>query len=176
MSQEWHALKTDELMDTLRTSRRGLSGEEARRRLEEYGPNELAERGKVSALRIFLVQFKDIFVIMLLAAIVFSVIVGYYESQTTPGPHGLIEDYADAIAIGAIVVLNAVVGFIQEYRSERAMEAMRKLTAPKASLMRDGGEVVVPARGGSWRRRTFGVGGPYSGGWAARGDRESEDG
>lgn len=69
---------------------------------------------------------------LLLVAVVFSVVIGYYEPQIAPGHHDLIENYGGTITIEAIVVLNAVVGFVQEYLPEKAMEAMRKLTAPKA--------------------------------------------
>ncbi|HDI42638.1 MAG TPA: hypothetical protein ENF62_02535, partial [Candidatus Bathyarchaeota archaeon] len=126
----WHAMSTDEVLKALKTSPEGLSEEEARRRLEEYGPNKLIEKGGVSALEILLNQFKDLFVIMLLIAIVISVIIG----ETT-----------DAITIGAIVVLNAIVGFVQEYRSEKAIEAMKKLTAPEARVIRDGKIKIIPA-------------------------------
>ncbi|MCW1309910.1 MAG: calcium-translocating P-type ATPase, SERCA-type, partial [Candidatus Nanoarchaeia archaeon] len=80
---------------------------------------------------IFLNQFKDIFVLMLLAATVISFLIG---------------ETVDAIVIAAIVILNAIVGFIQEYRSEKAMEAMRKLTSPKARVIRNGKEVLIDAR------------------------------
>ncbi len=128
MSPEWHAIETEEFMKGLKASEKGLSEAEARRRLQEFGPNELVERKRITPLQIFLSQFKDIFVIMLLFAIAISFIVAWYET------------------IGAIVVLNAVVGFVQEYRSEKAMEAMKKLTAPKARLLREGKEVLLPAR------------------------------
>jgi len=126
----WHAMSTDEVLKTLETGPEGLSEEEAKRRLEEYGPNKLIEKGGVSALEILLNQFKDLFVIMLLIAIVISVIIG----ETT-----------DAITICAIVVLNAIVGFVQEYRSEKAIEAMKKLTAPEARVIRDGKIKIIPA-------------------------------
>ena len=147
MSPEWHAMETEELMRALKASEKGLSEKEAKRRLQEFGPNELVERGGVSAFRILLDQFKDIFVIMLLFAIIISIIVAWYETTIAPGAEGSIDEYVDAITIGAIVILNAVVGFVQEYRSEKAMEAMKKLTAPNARLMRDGKEVMIPARG-----------------------------
>jgi len=124
-------MKIEDALHRLQSDRRGLSEEEAKRRLQEIGPNELAERKKITPLQIFLGQFKDIFVIMLLAAILISV---------------LAEETVDALTIFVIVVLNAVVGFIQEYRSEKAMEAMKKLTAPQARLMRDGKETIKPAR------------------------------
>jgi len=131
VSLEWHTMETEEIMGTLKASEKGLSDEEAKRRLQEFGPNELVERKRVTPLQIFLGQFKDIFVIMLLIATVISFLVG---------------EIVDASTIAAIVVLNSVVGFVQEYRSEKAMEAMKKLTAPKARVLRDGGEVIIPAR------------------------------
>ncbi len=146
MSPEWHAIETEEFMKGLKASEKGLSEAEARRRLQEFGPNELVERKRITPLQIFLSQFKDIFVIMLLFAIAISFIVAWYETTVASGGEGSIDKYVDAITIGAIVVLNAVVGFVQEYRSEKAMEAMKKLTAPKARLLREGKEVLLPAR------------------------------
>jgi Ca2+-transporting ATPase len=139
LSQHWHAKTDEEVLEALGTRRSGLSSEEAEKLLAQYGPNKLVERGGVSPLAIFLGQFKDIFVIMLLAAIAISLFVAFNEEAST------VEDYADSIIIGVIVALNAVVGFVQEYRSEKAIEAMRKMTAPKASVIRDGRETVIPA-------------------------------
>jgi len=124
-------MSPESILEALKTSHQGLTNEEAKRRLKEYGFNELKERKRVTPLQIFLGQFKDIFVIMLLVATAISFLIG----ETT-----------DAVTISAIVVLNSVVGFVQEYRSERAMEAMRKLTAPKARVLRDGIEEIIPAR------------------------------
>ncbi|MBS7621953.1 HAD-IC family P-type ATPase, partial [Candidatus Bathyarchaeota archaeon] len=132
-------------MKKLKTSEKGLSEEEAKKRLQEYGHNELKERKRVSALEIFLNQFKDIFVIILLIAVVISVLIGWYEIKEKPET-SFLKAYADAIAIGGIVILNAIVGFTQEYRSEKALEAMKKLTAPKARVIREGKEVLVDAR------------------------------
>ena len=140
MNNGWHSKSVEEVLDALKTSPKGLSSEEARRRLLEYGPNKLVEKEGVSALRVFLNQFKDIFVLMLLFAIAFSLISAFIEHREPS-----LEDYADAITIGAIVVLNSVVGFVQEYRSEKAMEALRRMTAPKARVLRDGREVLIDA-------------------------------
>jgi len=142
----WHALKIEEVFKKLETSERGLTNAEAEKRLNEYGANELKKRKRVSPLQIFSAQFKNIFVIMLLVAIAISVIMGLYEAQAAAEPHVVIETYVDAIAIGVIVALNAVVGFVQEYRSEKAMEAMEKLTAPRARVLRDGRDVAIPAK------------------------------
>ncbi|UCB59703.1 MAG: cation-translocating P-type ATPase [Candidatus Bathyarchaeota archaeon] len=136
MAKTWHSKKTESVLDELQTDSLGLTESEAQRRLEEYGPNELTVKKGVSAFQIVLNQFKDIFVIMLLIATAISFITAYIEGQPQ----------VDTITIAAIVILNAVVGFVQEYRSEKAMEAMRKLTAPRARLMRNGKEVMVPAK------------------------------
>lgn len=139
MNRMWHAISDDEVLEALKTSRSGLSSEEARRRLLECGPNKLISKGGVGPLKIFLNQFKDIFVLMLIAAVLISV------SMALVKPEETIEDYVDALTIGAIVVLNAIIGFIQEYRSEKAIEAMRKLTAPRATVIRDGRSIIIPA-------------------------------
>jgi len=139
LSQHWHAKTDEEALEALGTSRNGLSSEEAESRLAQYGPNRLVERGGISPLAIFLGQFKDIFVLMLLVAIVISLFIAFNEEASA------LEDYADSITIGVIVALNAVVGFVQEYRSEKAIEAMRKMTAPKASVIRDRRETIIPA-------------------------------
>jgi len=136
MAEGLHARSIEEVFQALNTTVKGLSSEEAERRLGEYGPNELKEAERVTALDIFLDQFKDVFVIMLIVATA----IAYYVDLTKG------ETPTDAITIAAIVVLNAVVGFIQEYRSEKAIEAMKKLTAPKARLIRDGKESLLPAR------------------------------
>ena len=116
MSSERHALKIEDLLKALDATETGLTADEGIRRLEEFGPNELVEKKRVTPLQIFFGQFTDIFVIMLLIAIGISVAIG---------------ELVDASIIGAIVVLNAMFGFIQEYRAEKAMDAMRKLLSDK---------------------------------------------
>ncbi len=117
-------------MNELQVTSEGLGHEEAVSRLDRFGSNELEEKKKTTPLQIFFRQFKDIFVIMLLIATAISFLIG---------------ETVDAATIAVIVVLNSVVGFVQEYRSEKAMEAMKKLTAPKARVLRDGQEVMIPA-------------------------------
>ncbi len=131
MNPGWHSMEKEKLLESLKATEAGLSTEEAERRLQEFGPNELIEKKKVTSIQIFFGQFKDIFVIMLLIAIVISVGIG---------------EIVDAGTIAAIVILNAIVGFVQEYRSEKAMEAMKKLTAPKARVLRDEMEKLIPSR------------------------------
>ncbi len=131
MAAEWYSKETKEVLADLKADPKGLNREEAERRVTEFGYNELKERKRITPLQIFLGQFKDVFVIMLLVATAISFLVG---------------EIVDAATIAVIVILNSVVGFIQEYRSERAMDAMKKLTAPKARVLRDGSEAVIPAR------------------------------
>ena len=131
MADAWHSKETEQVLNELKVDQQGLSSEEAKRRLDEFGYNELKEKKKVTPFQIFLRQFKDVFVLMLIAATVISFLIG---------------ETVDAVTIAVIVILNSVVGFVQEYRSEKAMEAMKKLTAPKARVMRNGDETVVDAR------------------------------
>ena len=108
----------------------GLTGEEARRRLAERGPNELARGEGASAWSVLATQFEGAMIWLLAAAGALSAALG---------------QMADAAAIGAIVALNAVVGFVQEYKAERALIALRALGAPRARVRRDGRAMVVPA-------------------------------
>ena len=131
MASTWHSATIKEVQDTLKVDEKGLSEEEVNRRLQEFGYNELVERKRTTILEIFLNQFKNIFVIMLLIATLISFLIG---------------EIVEASTIAIIVILNAVIGFVQEFRSEKAMEAMKKLTAPKARVIRNGKEMIIPAR------------------------------
>ena len=122
-----------------------MTSQEAQERLKKYGYNELVAKKRKSALMMFLGQFKDVFILLLIAAVIFSAVIGYYD-VLTGAAEGVMEALADSIIIGAIVVLVAVTGFVQEYRAEKAIEAMKKLTAPKAHVVRDGQEVIIPAK------------------------------
>ncbi|MBN1210625.1 MAG: cation-translocating P-type ATPase [Myxococcaceae bacterium] len=103
---------------------------EAARRLQEYGRNEIRREARRSLWRAFLEQFRSPMIGLLLAACVVSALMG---------------ERADAIAIGIIVVLNALVGFAQEFKAEQALLALRSMTAPRARVLRDGSPVVLPA-------------------------------
>ncbi|MEM2911824.1 MAG: cation-translocating P-type ATPase [Candidatus Bathyarchaeia archaeon] len=142
MAKPWHATEIDEVLKELNVSFEGLSSQEARERLAKYGYNEIKKVKRRTALHMFLDEFKDIFILLLIAATIFSAVIGYWEML-----HGgeFMEAYADTITIGAIVVLCAVTGFVQEYRAEKAIEALKKLAAPKARVIRDGKEVIIPA-------------------------------
>ena len=150
MAGPWHVKSTDEALRELNSGRKGLSEQEVKSRLQQYGFNELKEKKRRTPLQMFLSEFKDIFILLLIAATIFSAIIGYYELQQPglPGeaPKDAIETYADAIVIGAIVILVAIAGFVQEYRAEKALDALRKLAAPKARVMRENKETIIPAR------------------------------
>ena len=126
----WSQQPAEAALAALRTSADGLTAAEARRRLAEHGPNLLREGKRRTALGLLVGQFTDFMILVLLAAAVIS---------------GLIGDVVDTMAIVAIVVLNAAVGFLQEYRAQRAMAALKAMAAPTATVMRDGMVVVIPA-------------------------------
>lgn len=108
----------------------GLSSAQAKKRLFEYGENRLASSKKISAGKIFASQFKDFLVLILLASTVISVLMG---------------EITEALTIIAIVFLNAVLGFFQEYRTEKTLDALKNMSAPSAKVIRDGKEVSIPA-------------------------------
>ena len=120
---KWHQKKSEEVFAELKTSREGLSPEEARVRLSHYGPNELKEKEKKTPFMMFLDQFKDFMILILVAAAVIS---------------GVIGEPSDTLAIIVIVILNAIIGFLQEYRAEKAMAALKKMAAPNAIVLRNG--------------------------------------
>jgi len=127
----WHTLTVEESLARLETSSSGLSSAEAAKRLEEFGPNELEAKGHVSPWAILAEQFKNVLIIILLLATALSAFLG----------HGV-----EAIAITVIVLFAVILGFIQEFRAERAIEALREMAAPNATVIRDGREERIPAR------------------------------
>ena len=128
---QWHQAEAGEVVERLGTrSADGLSEAEAGRRLLQYGPNELVAAGMKSPWRILWEQLTALLVVILIFAAVVSALLG---------------DFKDAIAIGAIVVLNAVLGFSQEYRAEKAMAALKKMAAPSVRVRRGGEVRAIPA-------------------------------
>src|SRR3712207_4251107 len=117
--------------------RRGLSGQEAGARLQHYGPNELGTEKPVPAWRRFLAQFQDVLIILLLVATAISIGLWTYESDTALPYEGL--------TIFAIVLLNGILGYVQEARAERAVAALRAMSANEAAVLRDGERRSVPA-------------------------------
>jgi len=130
--KSWHALSPDALATELRTNpNAGLGADEARRRQEREGFNELPEAPPASPLTLFLSQFANLIIWVLIGAAVVS---------------GLLEEWVDAGAIVAIVLLNALLGFMQEYKAERSLAALKKLSVATARVIREGTIRSIPAR------------------------------
>lgn len=127
----WHDKKEQEIFKVLKTSKDGLGEKEAEKRLQEYGYNEIKDAKKISAVKIFLEQFHSFVIYILIVALVISIFIG---------------ENADAIVIGVIVVLNAIFGFVQEYKAEKSIEALKKLASLKATVIRDGKEKEIEAK------------------------------
>jgi len=128
----WHSRSAEEVLIQLGSAATGLSAPEAARRLIANGPNELKEGKPVSPFQIFLAQFKSLIIWVLIAAAVIS---------------GLLGEGMDAIAILTIVILNAVIGFYQEFKAEKSIAALKKMTSPHATVQRDGQVASIPASG-----------------------------
>ncbi len=126
-----HSKPIEQALRELKTSDKGLSQQEAGERLKQYGLNEIREGKKVSALEIFANQFKSIVVWILIFATIISAFLG---------------EWVDAIVILAIVVLIAILGFFEEYRAERAIEALKKLASLKATVLRDGNKKEIDSK------------------------------
>ncbi|MDD5103449.1 MAG: cation-translocating P-type ATPase [Candidatus Peribacteraceae bacterium] len=128
----WHTLTVDQALATLRTPiPSGLSEAEADRRLQEHGPNEIKTVDGISPWKILLEQCKNVLIIILMIAIALSAVLGHE---------------VEAITIAVIVIFAVLLGFVQEYKAERAIEALRKMAAPLATVLRNGKEIDVPAR------------------------------
>jgi P-type Ca2+ transporter type 2C len=130
-NQNWYTMSVEQVLSTLGTSSAGVSRQTAQERLAEVGPNELKTGQHNTPWKILIEQFKNIFVIILLLAAGISAVLG----------HGV-----ESLAIAVIVLFSVVLGFIQEYRAERAIEALREMAAPTATVRRAGEEIEVPAR------------------------------
>ncbi len=131
MTKWWH-LATEDVALTLETDpKTGLTSAAAARKLETVGPNELREKKGRGPLAIFFEQFKSLMIVVLIVASVVS---------------GFLKEWVDAAAILAIVILNAILGLVQEYRAEKSLAALRKLSAPNSKVLRDGSARIVPAR------------------------------
>lgn len=130
--QQWHQLGGKELLEQFGVSpEQGLTDEDVQRRREASGWNELSEGEQVSPILLFLNQFKDFMMLVLMGATLIS---------------GILGEYLDAITIIAIIILNGVLGFIQEFRAERSLRALKQLSAPHANVLRQGQIKHIPAR------------------------------
>jgi len=131
MEEQWHNLQGDEALQTLGSRYSGLSEAEAEARLLQYGTNELKGKKKAPTVLVFLRQFLSPLIYVLIAAVVISFVV---------------QHYIDALVILGVLLLNAIVSFIQEARAEKAMEALVQMAAPKANVRRDSELKQIPAR------------------------------
>ncbi|AEB75836.1 calcium-translocating P-type ATPase, SERCA-type [Clostridium botulinum] len=117
-------------MDNEKFLKKGLTSDEAKKRMKEYGPNVLEKKKRISPVKIFLEQFNDFIIWVLIAATILSAIMG---------------EKADAITIVIIVIMNAILGFIQEYKTEKSLEALQNLAAPTSKVLRDQEVKVISA-------------------------------
>jgi len=120
---DWHAISKKEVLDILKTNENGISSHEASLRLRHYGNNELKQITAIKPVLILLEQFKSVFILILIAAAIFSLI---------------IKHYIDFSAILAIVLINSFVGFIQQYKAEKTISEMKNMLVPKVKVFRDG--------------------------------------
>src|SRR3990170_3746158 len=127
----WHTQTTEQAFAELKSQPSGLSRVEVIERTLQDGSNEIQAAKRISAWEILLEQFKNILILILLGATAISLFLG----------HGI-----ESIAIAVIVLFAVLLGFIQEYRAERAIEALKQMAAPTASVLRDGVEVKIPSR------------------------------
>ncbi|CAM3352255.1 calcium-transporting P-type ATPase, PMR1-type [Marinicrinis lubricantis] len=130
-SKKWFQMTPQQALQSMDVQpQQGLSSKEVKRRQEQHGLNVLTEADGVSPITLFLNQFKDFMVLVLLGATLIS---------------GLLGEYLDAITIIAIIFINAILGFVQEFRAEKSLRALKELSAPMAKVMRDGQVMGVPA-------------------------------
>ena len=127
----WHTKTAAQTMKTLHTTDKGLSEKQARQTLETHGANELKHAKPKSVGRMFLEQMTDVMILVLLAAAAISACLG---------------EAVDAAVILFIVVLNAIIGVVQQKRAEKSLNALKELSAPNAKVIRDGKELSVPAK------------------------------
>jgi len=128
---QYYTQSAEEALKTLNTTQEGLTSKEARVRQKQYGTNELEHKHKVAAWQLFFSQFKNGLIILLIFAGILSLFLG---------------EKIESIAIFCIIMLNSILGFVQEYRAEKAIEALEKISAPTAKVMRDGTEQKIPAK------------------------------
>ncbi|OPX19484.1 MAG: ATPase [Desulfobacca sp. 4484_104] len=128
---DFHTLSLSEVLAALDTSPQGLEAAQAAERLERYGFNELVAGTKISLLGLLLGQFKNILIIILLIAVAISLALG---------------ETLDAMVILAIVLASTILGFCQEYRAEKAVQTLKQMAAPTASVIREGEELMIAAR------------------------------
>ncbi len=130
-SKKWHSLNSEDVLSSLNTdSEKGLTADEASKRLEEFGPNKLPEQKKRGPLMRFILQFHDVLIYILIVAAVATALMGHW---------------IDTGVILAVVIINAVIGFIQEGKAEQALESLKEMLSLEANVIRDGKQKTVDA-------------------------------
>lgn len=132
MEKQFFNRSVQEALTELNTSEQGLSSQEAKKRLEQYGPNKLSEAKRKSPLAVFFEQFKDLLVIILIIAAIISMVSGNMEST---------------LVIFAVLILNAILGTVQYFKAEKSLESLKAMSSPSAKVLRDG----TPRRGSRCR-------------------------
>ena len=131
----WHTLSINEVQRKLRTNiSKGITEEEAKKRREKYGENKLQEQKKEGLLKRFIKQFNDFMIIILIIAAIISAVIAKVEGSN---------DYIDSVIIIAIVILNSIMGVVQEAKAEKSLEALKKMSAPVAKVKRDGKIITI---------------------------------
>jgi P-type Ca2+ transporter type 2C len=128
---KYYCLTLEKLYERLQTQPAGLTSQEAENRLKQYGENEIKQGKQIDPLKIFFAQFHNFVVYILLVALTISFALG---------------ESVDAIVIGIIIVLNSVFGFVQEFKAEKSIEALKKMASPRANVVRDGKEKNIDAK------------------------------
>lgn len=130
MVMNWYSIPVEETLEQTGSKQEGLDDATVQQKLAEHGKNELKAKKKKSPLVIFLRQFLDVMILVLIVAAIVSSFIG---------------EFSDTIVIIVIILLNAVIGFVQEYRAEKAMDALKKMAAPSSHVIRNGKEVELPS-------------------------------
>jgi len=126
----YHSYDAEECIEKLDSSKKGLQKEEVDKRFEQFGPNELEEKEQTSVLQLIIKQFKDFLVLILIIAAVIAFLSG---------------KMIDVYVIIGVIIVNAAIGFFQEYKAEKSVAALKKLIKHDATVIRDGEEHVIPA-------------------------------
>jgi len=126
----YHSVSYNETIERLNSNRDGLSSDDARERLDTFGENKIEEKGQKSILKLIIKQFKDFLVLILFIAAIISYITGHM---------------VDVYVIIGVILINAAIGFVQEYRAKKSMESLKNLIKQHAEVMRDNTEEIIEA-------------------------------
>lgn len=131
----WHSRSVESVLDALDSGTEGLSEDEVSRRREKYGPNEIRDDDEISPLAIFIDQFRDVLIYLLIFAMLISLGVGLLPDHSP--------EYVDAALIALILLANGIFGFVQDYQAEKSIEALKDLSTPDATVIREGERHIV---------------------------------